>query len=176
MSVPKGGKKSSGKANSPSPLDIKVFDNRVIVEGKIFNSVESSIERGGVKTMSSLPHLTHKTDVRDAHITSSRVVSTSEPFVIHQRFHQDNDGKSKPTHDRFFAVEQKTGTVHDVKYEFTEGVHRGRFEEKPMRGHTLDQTSGTLAKLTFVVGEEDSKHPPLSPRSVNRKVPDSGYS
>lgn len=181
-----------GRSKKPSPLDIeKIFEGRIVVEGEIYNGLVSEIkdEYGnevydpttGKLAESSYPHLTHKSDEkgRKAHVTSSRVVrepvSDTDPYIIHQRFHQDADGVSQPTHDRYFAVNKTTGAVHSVKVEFAPEVHLGKFDVVPMRGSSLEQTSKTVMKLTFTVGAEDDKHPPLSPRSTRRTVPDEGY-
>jgi hypothetical protein len=121
---------------------------------------------------SSFPHLTHGTDDRAAHVTSSRVVCVSGDYVIHERFHQDDDGSKLPVHDRFFAVD-KDGVVHSATAEWTQGVHIGKKDEKPMRGANINSTVN--AKLTFKIGAVDTKSRPLSPRSRRRELPDKGY-
>ena len=182
--------RKKGRGKKPSPLDIEqIFEGRVVIEGEIYDALVSEItdEWGnevydlntGELAQSSYPHLTHKSETRGAHITSSRIVrepvSDDDPYIIHQRFHQDADGASEPTHDRYFAVNKKTGTVHAVRVDFIPEVHIGKNETVPMRGATLAQTSKTVMKLRFTVGDEDDKHPPLSPRSARRQVPDQGY-
>lgn len=184
MAEIKSTKKSSGGFSSPLDMD-QVFESRVVIKGEIYDSVESAmtdewgneIYVGPDLMKSSYPHLTHKSDARAAHVTSSRVVFNPPEgqHVVHQRFHQDKDGKTEPTHDRYFAVDRTTGVVHAVKVEFKPEVHLGKNDTVPMRGATLAQTSKVVAKLQFTVGEPDAKHPPLSPRSSKRELPDSGY-
>lgn len=170
-------KKGKGKGAGLSPLHIEAFAGRVVIEGEIFDAVQSDITGvNGETTLSSLPHLTHTKDARAAHITSSRVVAVSGSHVIHQRFHQNDDGKSEPTHDRYFAVDSRTGVVYAATAKFAADVHLGKKDTLPMRGDTLKQTEGLHElKLTFTVGAVDVKVPPLSPRSIRRKLPPSGY-
>jgi hypothetical protein len=168
--------KPKGKGKLVSPLHIKAFFKRVVVEGEIFDAVVSeTVDEFGERTLSSLPHLTHKKDQRDAHITSSRVVATSDNHVIHQRFHQNDDGLSEPTHDRFFAVDKTTGVVHAASAKFNPEIHIGKKDTLPMRGHTLPQTEGVICKLVFTIGDVDDKVPPLSPRSRKRELGPHGY-
>jgi hypothetical protein len=158
-----------------SPLNIKAFENRVKIEGEIYNSVQSSITGPQGQTLpSSFPHLTHGTDQRAAHITSSRVVCVNGNFTIHERFHQDDDGSKDPVHDRFFAVDNTTGVVYTATATWNPNMHIGKKDEKPMRGAYINSTVN--AKLVFQVGAVDDKSPPLSPRSRTRAVPDTGYS
>jgi hypothetical protein len=161
-------------APNGSPLNIKAFADRVVIEGEIYNSVESEIVGAdGEKQPSSFPHLTHKKDERAAHITSSRVVGVSGDYVIHERFHQDDDGKKLPVHDRFFAV-SNSGIVYTATADWNPELHIGKKDEKPMRGANINSTVN--AKLVFKVGDKpDEKHPPLSPRSQRRTLPDKGY-
>lgn len=161
------------KAPKGSPLSIKVFADRVTIDGEIYQSVTSEVVGpDGEVQPSSFPHLTHGTDERAAHITSSRVVGTSGDYTIHERFHQDDDGTKLPVHDRFFAVDAN-GVVHSATAEWSKDVHIGKKDEKPMRGANIN--SAVNAKLTFKVGKADDKSPPLSPRSRRREVPDKGY-
>jgi hypothetical protein len=171
----KKGKKQGKGAPKGSPLNIKAFANRVIIEGEIYNSVESSITGPRGETLpSSFPHLTHGTDQRAAHITSSRVVCLNGNFTIHERFHQDDDGSKDPVHDRFFAVDNTTGVVHTATATWNTNMHIGKNDVKPMRGAFINSTVN--AKLVFQVGTVDNKSPPLSPRSRTRAVQDTGYS
>lgn len=157
------------------PLNIAAFANRVIIEGEIYNSVQSSITGPQGQTLpSSFPHLTHTHDQRAAHITSSRVVCVNGAFTIHERFHQDDDGSKGPVHDRFFAVDNVTGVVHTATATWNTNMHIGKNDVKPMRGAYIN--SAVNAKLNFQVGVADDKSPPLSPRSRTRTVPDKGYS
>jgi hypothetical protein len=167
-------KKREKGAPKGSPLNIKAFAERVVIEGEIYNSVESEIVgTDGQAQPSSFPHLTHKADQRAAHITSSRVVVISGDYVIHERFHQDDDGTNLPVHDRFFAV-GNNGVVYTATADWNPEIHIGKKDEKPMRGANINSTVN--AKLVFKVGDKpDDKQPPLSPRSQRRSVPDKGY-
>jgi hypothetical protein len=169
-------KKDTRKQGAPkgSPLNIKAFADRVVIEGEIYNAVVSAIDDGdGQAQPSSFPHLTHPTDQRAAHITSSRVVGVSGDYVIHERFHQDDDGTKQPVHDRFFAVDDD-GLVYTATADWDPDIHIGKKDAKPMRGANINSTVNV--KLVFKVGDKpDDKHPPLSPRSRQRQVPDKGY-
>ena len=167
------GKKPAAKPKVP-PLNIEAFQGRVLIEGAIYNSVESSVQGPqGQAQPSTFPHLTHGTDQRAAHITSSRVVCVSGSYVIHERFHQNDDGQSLPTHDRFFAVDTTSGKVHGATADWNANVHIGKKDVKPMRGANIN--AAVNAKLTFTIAGADDKQPPLSPRSVHRQVGDKGY-
>jgi hypothetical protein len=156
------------------PLNIEAFQGRVLIGGEIYNSVESAVQGpNGQAQPSSFPHLTHGNDQRAAHITSSRVVCVSGNYVIHERFHQNDDGQTLPTHDRFFAVDATSGEVHGATADWDTTKHRGKNDVKPMRGVNIN--AAVNAKLTFTVNGADAKHPPLSPRSVHRQVGDKGY-
>ena len=165
--------KSASKAPKGSPLNIAVFNGRTVIDGEIYKSVESSVKGpDGEVQASSFPHLTLGTEARAAHITSSRVVGVSGEYTVHERFHQDDDGSKLPVHDRFFAVD-KDGVVHSATAEWSPDQHIGKKDEKPMRGVNIN--AAVNAKLVFKVGKADEKSPPLSPRSAQRKLPDTGY-
>ena len=172
-----GKDKKTGRAGPA--LHIDVFNARTVVPGLVFDSVESTIVNPeGGQEHSSYPHLTHATlgkEARKAHITSSRVVAVTPTYVIHQRFHQNDDGLSEPTHDRYFSVDQATGVVSGASAAFTPNVHKGKNDALPMRGTTLAESAKVHTKMTFTVGTVDDKHPPLSPRSRLRQLPDTGH-
>jgi hypothetical protein len=165
----------------------QVYEGRLEIQGKIYNGVITALtdeygnelydQSSGQLAQSSYPHLTHKKDARNAHVTSSRVVfnGPQDPYLIHQRFHQDVNGGSEPVHDRFFAVNTQTNQVHNVSMAFGQDVHLKKNESLPDRGTKLEATSGTIAKITWTVGEVDRHHPPMSPRSQRRIIPDTGY-
>ncbi|MFZ6675486.1 hypothetical protein [Undibacterium sp. Xuan67W] len=181
-SLPNKGRKGQGSSgNSGRSTSSIAFEDRDPVVGEIFNSVLSELrDVNGEPKESSYPHLTHeperkkKSDPpgRPAHVTSSRVFDVVGQFVIHQRFHQNEDRQSAPTHDRFFAVDSETGNVHDVTATLAD-VHQKKNAKLPRRGQTLEDT--TIPKLSFTVNEPNESHPPLSPRSIGRKVRNSGY-
>lgn len=174
-----------GKAESASRRAISVsaiaFEDRPQIVGPVINAVHSEMtdEHGG-PVESSYPHLTHqpppergKPPGRPAHVTSSRVVAEVGPFLVHQRFHQNEDGLSPPLHDRFFAVHAETGMVHASRARMAEG-HQGKFAALPERGQPIGVAMSS-ARLSFEVGDPDEKHPPLSPRSMRRTLDDDGY-
>ena len=190
MDAPKGrGYRKKALKNLP-PLDLDaVFEGR---DRNSYGTGEAPASRvvdeygntvydytTGEPVQSSYPHLTYEEGDRAEHVTSSRIVrvpvAANDPYVIHQRFHQNTDGKSEPMHDRFFAVNQETGVFHTVRVDFDEKEHLGKGEKLPGRGDPIGAAVASLPKIVFIVGEENDKHPPLSPRSIRRELPNSGY-
>lgn len=110
------------------------------------------------------------------HVTSTRYVTTAvggwsdeqgmfERFDIVQRFRQDNRIGAEPLHDRYIAVDAG-GRPHNVT------ATAGRGSVAPARGMPLAETS--RQRLSFTAGAPTGD-PPLSPRSIRRRVPDTGY-
>jgi len=122
---------------------------------------------------SSYPHLTHKKGNRAAHVTSSRLVDDRDPnYLIHQRYHQDNELGSVPMHDRFFAVHRQTGEVTTATARLvasTKQVHVPRKLCVPERDQPLGSVEDIKSNFVCAIGTViDTKHPPLSPRSSRR--------
>ncbi|WP_449220490.1 RHS repeat-associated core domain-containing protein [Tistrella mobilis] len=150
------------------------------------NGAPAQLGRGETARASNYPHLSPAAnDVGRAavgidtadHVTSTRYVTTTigdwnpsqgmrERFDVVQRFRQDNQIGAQPLHDRFFAADNQ-GRLYNV----TATSPSGRVEV-PSRGTPLTETNAD--RLTFTVGAPTGD-PPLSPRSIRRRVPDTGY-
>ncbi|WP_372501317.1 RHS repeat-associated core domain-containing protein [Tistrella mobilis] len=150
------------------------------------NGAPAQLGRGETARASNYPHLSPAAnDVGRAavgvetadHVTSTRYVTTTigdwnpsqgmrERFDVVQRFRQDNQIGSTPLHDRFFAADDR-GRLYNV----TASSPSGR-TQVPTRGVPLAETNAD--RLTFTVGAPTGD-PPLSPRSIRRRVPDTGY-
>jgi RHS repeat-associated protein len=138
--------------------------------------------QGGENPVSSYPHLTEPPErapasTRETHITSARNITQvrgedGREFDILERFSQDNRVGADALHDRFMAVDPD-GYVHNASAKLDGSVHQSKYAKVPTRGMSL--TESGKQKLTFTVGARDSKHPPISPRSARRKLPDTGY-
>ncbi|MEL7471201.1 MAG: hypothetical protein AAFN27_22295 [Pseudomonadota bacterium] len=193
MAARSRGKKKSKRGGKPQPLDLgAIFEGRELHNygaGEAPVIVDTDGEtlydfKTGDPVQSSYPHRTFEDSGRPEHVTSSRVIRApaddADPWVIHQRFHQDTDGTSHPAHDRFFAVNQETGVVHTVRVSFTTDksvAHIGKKDALPARDDPIGAATELeeAGKLVFEIGGVNETHPPMSPRSVRRQVGDEGY-
>ena len=188
---------------TPSTMEVVSDDQPSRKNVERYRHLEQSILKGykerldsNVPIGSSLPHLSQAgADGRAQHVTSSRVVGTAVDdgvtYTVHERFHQDQGQRSgsEPSHDRFFAT-NSNGGVHGVTAKF-KAANPGKLtkEEHPLEALYQATVSNQRNKgprpllnskvhewvdWTVVKGVEP-KQPPLSPKSQQRRLPDSGY-
>lgn len=135
-----------------------------------------------VTTMSQLPHVTSGPGQID-HATSARKIGENDNFHLLQRFHQPVAGDKKnkdalPTHDSYMAASKLDGTLHDVTAEGIPGPS-GQVRPLPQGKPSLAEVENTHYSYTVgapkTFGPKEIPVPPLSPRSREREIPDSGY-
>ena len=154
------------------------------VKSDLIKELQARFDKG-VPLGSSLPHLTPAASDRVEHVTSSRVVGTSGEYTIHERFHQNQGPRlgSEPSHDRFFATDG-TGHVHTVSHTFQDPKTNHKLNQLYRATVDASRTDGARPLLNSTVhelvvwkvdGRVDDKSPPLSPRSTQRRLPDTGY-
>ncbi|WP_148716414.1 hypothetical protein [Chitinolyticbacter meiyuanensis] len=166
--------KASKRKTNTTPLpSVSAFTGRETVGNTVYTAPKTDFT-GAKDGLSSYPHLTHKSDTREAHLTDVRLLTTvkvgENDFNIHERFHLDDKHGSSPKHDRFLATDN-SGKVFGatMKLEPTGSRPLPKKLEAPRRDSPLfDPKHLEFAK--FNVLSEDDKHPPLSPRTQRRTL------